>query len=105
LRRANQRELAGYLHCVERDLSPEAAPAERLDAATARGEAIFLGLRASGVAAAPFAGEFGASPRAFFGTQIDALAEAGLLAEAANGDLALTPRGWQLADHVSAYFV
>jgi len=105
VRRANRRELAGYLQCVEQDRSPEAEPAERLDAATARGEAMFLGLRAGGVAAARFAGEFGAPPQGFFRAQIEALSEAGLLDEAASGDLRLTARGWQLADHVAAYFV
>ena len=101
VRRANRRELAGYLRCVEQDRSPEAEPAERLDAATARGEAMFLGLRAAGVDAARFAGEFGAPPQGFFRAQIEALSDAGLLDEAANGDLRLTPRGWQLADHVA----
>ena len=105
VRRANRRELAGYLQCVEQDRSPEAEPAERLDAATARGEAMFLGLRAGGVDAARFEGDFGAPPQGFFRAQIEALSEAGLLDEAASGDLRLTARGWQLADHVAAYFV
>ncbi len=105
VRRANRRDLAGYLECVEQARSPEAEPAEQLDAATARGEAMFLGLRAGGVAATCFAAEFGAPPRAFFGAQIELLRGAGLLAETASGDLQLTPRGWQLADHVSAHFV
>ncbi len=106
VRRANRRELAAYLECIEGGLSPEAGPAELLDAATARGEAIFLGLRSGGVDAARFAGEFGESPRSFYRTQIEALAEAGLLEEQdGGGDLRLTARGRQLADHVCMHFV
>jgi oxygen-independent coproporphyrinogen-3 oxidase len=105
VRRANRRELAGYLDCVEHGRSPEAGAPERLDAATARGEAMFLGLRAAGVAAADFSAEFGAPPRAFFAAAVDALVGSGLLAEAANADLSLTPAGWRLADHVSSHFV
>jgi len=105
VRRANARALDAYLHRVEAGLPAEAEAGEVLDAATARGEAMFLGLRAGGVAAGTFAAEFGAPPRAFFGAQIDALARDGLLAETGAGDLALTPRGWQLADSVAAHFV
>jgi oxygen-independent coproporphyrinogen-3 oxidase len=105
VRRANRRELAEYLRCIEEDRSPEAEPAERLDAATARGEAIFLGLRAGGVDAARFAGEFGQPPRGFYPDAIAALADAGLLAEETSGDLRLTPRGRQLADLVASHFV
>jgi oxygen-independent coproporphyrinogen-3 oxidase len=105
VRRSNRRDVAGWLACVEEQRSPEAGPPERLDAATARGEAIFLGLRAAGVDAARFAAEFGGPPRGFFAVQIDALVAAGLLAEAACGDLRLTAGGLRLADHVSAHFV
>jgi oxygen-independent coproporphyrinogen-3 oxidase len=105
VRRANQRELPEYLRCIEEDRSPEAEPAEQLDAATARGEAIFLGLRAGGVDAARFQAEFGEPPRSFYRSEIEALAAAGLLAESGGGDLGLTPRGRQLADHVCMHFV
>jgi coproporphyrinogen III oxidase-like Fe-S oxidoreductase len=93
------------MRCIEEDRSAEAEPAEQLDAATARGESIFLGLRAGGVDAARFAGEFGEPPRCFFREEIEALAGAGLLAEQAGGDLRLTARGRQLADHVCMHFV
>lgn len=105
VRRANRRELAAYLECIEGGLSPEAGPPERLDAATARGEAIFLGLRSGGVDAARFAREFGDPPGSFYRAQIQALAEAGLLEEQDGGDLKLTARGRQLADHVCLHFV
>jgi oxygen-independent coproporphyrinogen-3 oxidase len=105
LRRANRRDLLGYLQCVEQGRSPEAEPPERLDAATARGEAVFLGLRAAGVDAARFAAEFGAPPRGFFAAQIDGLIAQELLAEDARGGLRLTPRGRRLADHVASGFV
>jgi oxygen-independent coproporphyrinogen-3 oxidase len=105
LRRANRRGLDAYLECVEAGVSAEAGPPERLDAATARGEAIFLGLRSGGVDAARFQGEFGEPPRFFYREQIESLASSGLLEEGPGGDLALTPRGRQLADHVSMHFV
>jgi oxygen-independent coproporphyrinogen-3 oxidase len=105
VRRANHRELAAYLDCLEGGRSAEAGPAERLDAATARGEAIFLGLRSGGVDAARFQGEFGGPPRSFYRAQIETLASSGLLREADGGDLELTPRGRQLADHVCMHFV
>jgi oxygen-independent coproporphyrinogen-3 oxidase len=105
VRRANRRGLAAYLECVEQGRSPEAGPAEQLDAATARGEAIFLGLRAGGVDAARFEDEFGDPPRTFYRAEIEALAGAGLLEEQGGGDLRLTARGRQLADHVFMHFV
>jgi coproporphyrinogen III oxidase-like Fe-S oxidoreductase len=105
VRRSNRRELAAYLECVEGGVSAEAGPAEQLDAATARGEAILLGLRSGGVDAARFAREFGEPPRSFYREQIQALAEAGLLEEREGGDLRLTARGRQLADHVCMHFV
>jgi len=105
VRRANRRELPAYLRCIEEDRSPEAEPAEQLDAATARGEAIFLGLRAGGVDAARFAAEFHQPPRSFYRAEIEALVGAGLLEEPDSGDLRLTARGRQLADHVFMHFV
>lgn len=105
VRRANRRELPDYLRCIEEDRSPEAEPAEQLDAATARGEAIFLGLRAGGVDAARFEAEFGGPPRSFYRSEIEALAGAGLLEERDSGDLRLTARGRRLADQVFVHFV
>ena len=105
VRRANLRALAAYLEAIEADRSPEAEPPERLDAATARGEAVFLGLRAGGVDAARFEVEFGEPPRGFYRAEIEALAGAGLLEEQEGGDLRLTARGRQLADHVCMHFV
>jgi oxygen-independent coproporphyrinogen-3 oxidase len=105
VRRANRRELPAYLACIEEGRSPEAEPAEVLGAATARAEAVFLGLRAGGVDAARFAREFGAPPRSFYRAEIEALAAAGLIEEQDGGDLRLTARGRQLADHVCMHFV
>jgi oxygen-independent coproporphyrinogen-3 oxidase len=106
LRRANVRELPAYLAATAAGRSPEAAPAERLDAPTARGEAIFLGLRrGAGVDAARFEAEFGEPPRAFFGDQIEALRAARLLVEREGGDLQLTARGRLLSDTVFSHFV
>jgi oxygen-independent coproporphyrinogen-3 oxidase len=105
VRRTNRRELSAYLACIEEGRSPEAEPAEELDAATARGEAIFLGLRAGGVDAARFAVEFAEPPRFFYRAEIEALTGAGLIEERDGGDLALTARGRQLADYVCMHFV
>jgi coproporphyrinogen III oxidase-like Fe-S oxidoreductase len=105
-RRANLRDLAAYLGRVEAGATAEAAPPELLDAATARGEAAFLGLRTSeGLRVAPFAAEFGAAPRGFWPEEISRLVAGGLLAEASSGDLSLTARGILLADSVFARFV
>ena len=103
-RRANPRALESWR---TRTLAGEdAGEVERLDEATARGEAMFLALRtARGLDAAAFAREFGAFPRAFFATAIDELVAAGLLVESAAGDLALTARGFLLSDSVFERFV
>ena len=105
VRRANLRALQAYLRCIEEDRSAEGEPAEVLDAATARGEAVFLGLRAGGVDAARFEAEFAQPPRCFYRAEIEALVGAGLLEEQACGDLRLTARGRQLADQVFMHFV
>ena len=77
-----------------------------LDAATARGEAIFLGLRqVEGLSAAAFAAEFGGAPRAFFSSEIGRLVASGWLEEAREGDLRLTAEGRLLADSVATEFV
>jgi oxygen-independent coproporphyrinogen-3 oxidase len=105
-RRANVRDLPTYLDRVGAGHSAAAQEVEVLGEATARGEAAFLALRtARGLEAARFAQEFGAPPRRFFASQIEALLDAGLLAEAAGGDLRLTPRGRLLSDSVFERFV
>ncbi len=108
VRRQNRRDLAGYLEAMASGRSPEAGPPEVLEAGTARGEAVFLALRASrGLDAARFASEFGALPRAFFGDAIEELLAQGLLEEDCEGpgDLRLTPRGRRLSDSVFERFV
>jgi oxygen-independent coproporphyrinogen-3 oxidase len=106
-RRANPRSLEAWLDRVSAD--PAAVgDLEPLPVKTARGEAVFLGLRQrEGLAAAPFAAEFGAAPRAFFGAEIDQACEAGWLVEGelAPGDLRLTQAGRLVADSVAALFV
>jgi oxygen-independent coproporphyrinogen-3 oxidase len=105
-RRSNVRDLHAYLERIARGESPDAGPAERLTAATARGEAIFLALRTRwGVDAERFAEEFGASPRGFFGEAIEALVDAGFLTEDARGDLRLTASGRLVSDSVFERFV
>jgi oxygen-independent coproporphyrinogen-3 oxidase len=105
-RRANTRELREYLASARAGRSAEAAPAECLDAPTARGEAAFLGLReARGLDAASFSREFGASPRGFWSAAIDALLSRGLLVESPAGDLRLTQAGRMLSNSVFQYFV
>jgi oxygen-independent coproporphyrinogen-3 oxidase len=105
-RRQNLRGLAAYLAAVEVGLPPRAAPDEVLAERTARGEAMFLGLRTrAGVSGARFAAEFGGPPRAFFAEAIEALVAAGLLSESPQGDLALTAKGFPLSDTVFEHFV
>jgi len=106
LRRSNTRELSTWLARLASGRSPEAGPAERLSAATARAEAVFLALRtAEGLDASRFREEFGAPPRGFWAQAIDELTARGLLAESRPGDLRLTTRGCLLTDLVSQYFV
>jgi oxygen-independent coproporphyrinogen-3 oxidase len=105
-RRANLRSLEAWLARIEADEPGDAGEPETLDAPTARGEAMLLGLRTNaGVCAALFAEEFGAPPRGFFGGEIDALVRDGLLVEAGQGSLQLTRRGRLLADSVCERFV
>ncbi len=106
VRRTNVRTEAEYLARIESGRAADAAPPEALDARTARGEAAFLALRTGrGLAADPFAAEFGGPPRAFFAEPIDRLVAAGLVVEAPAGDLQLTARGRILSDSVFAEFV
>ena len=103
VRRANPRELDAYLALRRGGPLARAEPAEVLDAATARGEAVFLGpAHGAGVDAARFAREFGAPPRGVLRAEIEALAARGPARGADGGDLRLTPRGRLLADRVFA---
>lgn len=104
-RRANPRSLEAWLGTVEAD-PVRAGEVEELTPETARGEAVFLALRqVEGLAAAGFEAEFGGPPRRFFEAEIERASAQGWLAEAANGDLRLTPAGRLLADSVAALFV
>jgi len=105
VRRANRRDLAGYLACIEAAASAEVDP-DVLAETAARGEAMFLGLRTrSGVSADGFTAEFGAPPRHFFGHAIDRLREAELLVEEPGGNLRLSERGFLFSDSVFEHFV
>ena len=104
-RRANPRELTAWRAGLDHDPA-NAGEEEGLDAATARGEAIFLGLRqVEGLSAAAFAAEFGGGPRAFFSSEIGRLVARGWLEETREGDLRLTAEGRLLADSVATEFV
>ena len=104
-RRANPRDLARWRSGLDRNPA-EVGEEERLDPTTARGEAIFLGLRQmEGLSAAAFAAEFGAVPRRFFAAPIDRLVRWGWLHETAVGDLRLSQAGRLVADSVAAEFV
>ncbi len=105
-RRANPRSLSQWLAGVEARSFGALAERERIDAPTARGEAIWLALRTrDGVRATEFAAEFGASPRRFFAREIDRLVAVGCLLEDAAENLRLSARGRLLADSVCAQFV
>jgi len=105
VRLANPRSLDAWLARVEAGESAGEI-LEVPDAAAARAEACFLGLRLrEGVSAARFAAEFGAPPRAFYAGEIDRLRARGLLVETAEGDIVLTARGRLLADEATAAFV
>ncbi len=106
VRRQNTRNLQRYLDCSARGESAEDRDAEVFDAATARGEAVFLALRtARGLDSAHFSDEFGSPPRGFWDASIDELLGRGLLEEEPGGDLRLTARGRLLSDSVFQYFV
>ena len=84
---------AAWLARIEAGEPLAPASFDVLDEKTARGEALFLGLRtADGVDAGAFAREFGAPPRSFQGTAIESAVRAGLLLENASGDLRLSER-------------
>lgn len=103
-RQRNPASLPEYLDAAGRPLPPEAV--EQLDEVTARGEAMFLGLRTRrGVSAQRFAAEFGGPPRRFYADELTRLAEAGLVREQENGDVQLSHRGRLLSDTVFEAFV
>ncbi len=105
-RRRNLPAVVPWLEGIESGSAAEASPPEVFDAATARGEAVFLALRElRGLDAGRFAGEFGAPPRQFFAAEIDELRADGLVDEDADGSLRLTRPGRQLADTVFVRFV
>jgi oxygen-independent coproporphyrinogen-3 oxidase len=106
VRRSNPRSLDIYETAAGEAAFDAVAEVEVLKPPVARGEAIFLGLRAvEGVEAARFASEFGAPPRGFWAASIAALCERGLLDESPAGDLRLTAEGRRLADSVFENFV
>ena len=104
-RPANERNLESWLGRIEAgDLTPPEAGI--LSEGEARCEAVFLALRRrEGLAAARFREEWGAEPRSIWPEEIVELVAAGLLGESVAGDLALTRRGWLLADSVFERFV
>jgi oxygen-independent coproporphyrinogen-3 oxidase len=105
-RRANPRSLDAWLEAIESGASVGAD--EELSVETARGEAVFLGLRQrEGLSSRSFESEFGAPPREFYGAAISKLIDRGWIAEGGTfpADLALTAAGRLLADSVAAEFV
>ncbi len=103
VRRSNPRSLEAYRARIASGAPP---CREVLDAATARGEAIFLALRTlEGLDSAAFAREFGAPPRRFYPDAITEFVSAGLLEERDSGDLRLSARGRALSDSVFERFV
>jgi oxygen-independent coproporphyrinogen-3 oxidase len=105
-RRANEPTLAAWLERIEAGAAPPDDALERLEEATARSEAAFLALRTrDGLDARRFAAEFGGPPRSFWEREIDELCANGLLRERADASLALTARGFLLADAVCERFV
>ena len=106
VRRRNPRALPRYERAVAEARLAAAAEIEPLSAAVARGEAMFLGLRARGGVDVPtFAQEFGAPPRGFWGGAIQSLCERGLLEEPDPATLRLSREGRRLADLVCENFV
>ena len=106
VRRANRRELAAYLRLHR------GGPLSRSGAGRASSTRPPPEGRRSSWACAREAStrrastaEFGEPPRSFYRAEIEALAGAGLLEEQDGGDLRLTARGRQLADHVFMHFV
>lgn len=104
-RPANERDLARWSARIESGVMTSPEPGW-LSAAEARAEAAFLALRRrQGISAAAFSAEWRATPRDIWPREIENLVAAGLLDESSAGDLALTQRGWLLADSVFEHFV
>lgn len=106
-RRSNPRSLDAWLEAIE-GRPPRGGSVEDLSAVTARGEAMFLGLRQrEGVSASRFEAEFGAVPRRYFDAEIEVARASGWLEEdePRPGDLRLTSAGRLQADTVAALFV
>ena len=104
-RRANPRDLETWLARLDQDPA-RTGDLERLSAETARGEAVFLGLRQSeGLCAGVFEAEFGAGPRHYFSSEIEAAVAAGWLVESGQGGLRLSSEGRLVADSVAEAFV
>ena len=104
-RPANERDLGSWQERIEagRTTPPDAGS---LSEGEARSEAVFLALRRrEGLDAAQFQEEWGAAPRGLWQQEIADLLAAGLLDESDGGDLALTRRGWLLADTVFERFI
>ena len=105
LRRRNTRSLAEYLERISQGV-PAAVEVEIQDAATARGEAMFLALRTrAGLRVTRFRAWFGGAPRDFYPSEIARLVGDGLLDEDETGDIRLTQRGRMLSDLVCESFV
>lgn len=105
-RRANLRDLPGYLTAVEAGESAEAAPLEVLTSSQARLEAVFLGLRTrQGLDVSRFEARFGAAPQDLYASSLSRLLAQGLLEETETRVLRLTPRGRLLSDSVFEAFV
>jgi oxygen-independent coproporphyrinogen-3 oxidase len=101
---ANTRDVAEYISALEQDRIP-VAEEEELDAPTAMGEAMMLGLRlAAGVPRAVFAARYGMDLDEAYGQVIEELAGQGLLEVDAAG-IRLTQRGRLLGNQVFARFL
>jgi len=102
----NEKSWSAWLERIEAGRAGAPESEEILDAAQARSEAFFLGLRTrAGVSAEAIRTEFGGGPRSFYPEAIERMVGAGLMVESVEGDLALTARGRLLADEVAAAFV
>jgi oxygen-independent coproporphyrinogen III oxidase len=104
-RTMNQPSPKRYIALLEQGESP-VTNVERIEAATAMGETMMLGLRLlkDGVSAAAFEARHGVSLKNQFGPQISMLTSAGLLAADGKG-VRLTPRGALIANSVCAEFL
>ncbi|HZU04874.1 MAG TPA: radical SAM family heme chaperone HemW [Chloroflexota bacterium] len=100
MRRKNTPVVAQYLAAVRQGCPPPAAEVEHLDAATARREALILGLRLrAGVDAAAYRRRFGVPPEAVCGSELPELLAAGYLAWQ-DGCLRLTDRALLVSNEV-----